>query len=73
MRSLDILSFIQAISIAPLQSTTQRRSQQSTDDVSEFQAEASAASQATASEELAKGPYVAPWPLERDSNSQPFG
>ena len=64
-----IHTFIQAISIAPLQvfcifvrmnkvttTTTQRRSRHSTDTVSEFHAEAP---QATASEGLAQGPYVA--------------
>src|SRR6218665_61114 len=50
-------SFIQTISIAPRKSTTtQRRSQHSTDTVSEFHAESP---QVTLSEELAHGPYVA--------------
>src|SRR6218665_3004201 len=49
--------FIQAISIAPLKSTTtQRRPRHCTVTVPEFHAEAP---QATASEGLAKGPYVA--------------
>ena len=50
--------FIQAISIAPLQYTTthERRSRHSTDTVLEFHAEAP---QATASEGLAHGSYVA--------------
>jgi len=53
----QILSFIQTISIAPLQSvTTQKRSRHSTDTVPEFHAEAP---QATASYGLAQGPYVA--------------
>jgi len=53
-----IHSFIQATSIAHLQVhyTTQRRSRHSTDTVSEFHAEAP---QATASEGLDQGPYVA--------------
>jgi len=52
-----VLSFIQAIYIAPLQSTaTQRRSRHSTDTVPNFHAEAP---QAAASEILAQGPYVA--------------
>src|SRR6218665_1852787 len=61
MNSL-IHSFIQAISIAPLQLqlqghyTTRRRSRHSTDTVPEFHAEAP---QATVSEGLAQGPYVA--------------
>jgi len=54
---LQCHSFIQAISIAPLQpTTTQRRSRHNTDTVLEFHAEAP---QTTASEELAEGPYVA--------------
>ena len=49
--------FSHAISIAPFKSTTtQRRSRHSTDTVSEFHAEAP---QATVSEGLAQGPYVA--------------
>src|SRR6218665_3611747 len=53
----NIISFIQALSIAPLQSTTtQRHSRHNTDTVSEFHSEAP---QATASEGLAQGPYVA--------------
>ena len=52
-----IHSFIHAISIAPLQVTnTQRRSRHSVDTVSKFQAEAP---QATVSEGLAQGQYVA--------------
>src|SRR6218665_890737 len=52
-----IHSFIQAISIVPLQATTtQRRSRHNTDTVPEFHAEAP---QATVSEGLAQGPYVA--------------
>src|SRR6218665_2546382 len=54
---LEVDSFIQAISITPLQvHTTQRRSHHSTDTVSEFHIEAP---QATASEGLAQGPNVA--------------
>jgi len=52
-------SFIQAISIAPLKVLlyyTQKHSRQSTDTVPEFHAEAP---QATVSEGLAQGPYVA--------------
>src|SRR6218665_1234836 len=67
-RNVAIQSFIQTISIAPLQSTiTQRRSRHNMDTVSEFHAEAP---QATASEGLAQGPS---WRLERDSNPRPFG
>src|SRR6218665_983109 len=53
-----IHSFIQVISTAPLQVhyTTQRRSRHSTDTVPEFQTEAP---QATVSEGLAQGLYVA--------------
>ena len=52
-----INSFIQAISLAPLQvHTIQRCSQHSTDTVLELHAEAP---QATTSEGLAQGPYVA--------------
>ena len=56
--SRDVVnSFIQAISIAPLLSTTtQKRSRHSTDTVSEFHDEAP---QATTSEGLAQGPYMA--------------
>src|SRR6218665_1132144 len=67
-RNVAIQSFIQTISIAPLQYTiTQRRSRHNMDTVSEFHAEAP---QATASEGLAQGPT---WRLERDSNPRPFG
>ena len=59
-----IHSFIQAISIAPLQ--VHNYSETLLDTVSEFHAEAS---QATASEGLAQGPYVA----ERESNARHFG
>src|SRR6218665_1019480 len=52
-----IHSFIQAISIAPLKSTTtQKRSRHSTDTVPEFHAEVPLA---TASSGLAQDPYVA--------------
>src|SRR6218665_2708030 len=58
--TLIIHSFIQTISIAPLQvhyySEAQRHFRHSTDTVSEFRAEAP---QATVSEGLAQGPYVA--------------
>ena len=56
---IEVRSFILDISIAPLKvhyCTTQRRSRHNTDTVSEFHAEAS---QATASEGLTQGPYVA--------------
>ena len=55
--NIIIHSFIQTISIEPEQVyTTQRLSRHSTDTVLEFHAEAP---QATASEELAQGPFVA--------------
>ena len=66
--SICLHSFIQAISVAPLQVhyrlTTQRRSRHSMDTVPEFHAEVP---QATASERLAQDPTCT-WRPERDSN-----
>ena len=57
MHRRPVRSFIQAVSIVSLQSTTtQRRSRHSMDTVPQFHAEAP---QATVSEGLAQGPYVA--------------
>ena len=57
--AFDVIhSFIQAISIAPIQmsTTTQRRSRHSTDTVPEFHSEAP---QETVSKGLAQNPYMA--------------
>src|SRR6218665_2726609 len=56
----SVSSFIQAISIAPLQSTaSQRRSRHSTDTVSKFHAEAPQASASEGIAHYAQGTYVA--------------
>jgi len=51
-----IHSFIQAISIAPKSTTTQKHSRHSTETVPKFHAKAP---QATANEAFGRGPYVA--------------